>query len=150
MPTIQKFSLILPQWQLHFAGTETEAIDDLVIHYSQDIPTAFLGQKRATILATEVVAAGIPGTINFWVELSPVPSTVSTAYFAAIGGGGGALAPVAPLTFPGIGVHLTPHTEFIAWTVWSEYARVCVQTPIAAGLPNAQWAVQVIFEGGTY
>lgn len=89
----------------------------------------------------------VPGNLECWIELSPVASTISTAYWAAIGGGGGALAPVAPLIeVSGLGgsVGTSIHTILLPWAIHSSYARLVVQTPVAADLPNAYWAVQAL------
>jgi hypothetical protein len=147
IPIVQAASLILPAYWT--AGTEHEDIADLVVHVSREFYIADIHEKQVQIVAIENVAAGIPGTLWCWVELSPVPTSVSGAYWAAIGGGGGALAPVVPLTIVGTGVNATTHTEMIAWNIHSPFARIVVQTPIAAALPNAYWQVQVIVSGKT-
>lgn len=144
-PVIQAHSLILPTF--HPLGTEHEDIADLLTHVSSEFYCADIHEKKGQIVAIENVAAGVPGNLWWWVELSPVPSTISAAYWAAIGGGGGALAPVAPNILVGTGVDATTHTDLLAWTIHSEYARIIVQTPVAAALPNAFWQVQLIFSG---
>lgn len=146
MPVIVQIpSLILPTvWRF---GTETENIDDLVEHTSLEFPTQYLRDKTVYVYAVEVVLAGVPGPLNVWVEVSPYPSTVSAAYWSAIGGGGGALPPVAPIVEIAAGVNLTVHTFTIPWNIHSDYARVVVQTPVAAALPAAFWVVQVLVAG---
>ena len=99
------------------------------------------------------LAFAVPGNLQCWIELSPVPSTISTSYWAAIGGGGGpSLAPVAPTIeasalagAPGILVH----TMILPWAVHSPWARLVVQTPVSAALPNAYWHVQALISAGT-
>jgi len=141
MTIIQKPSIVLPQvWSV---GTETETIADNAEHTSIDIPVEYLQEKLIHILATEVVVAGTPGNLWCWVELSPVDSDVSTAYWSAIGGGGGALTPVSPVIEAGTGVNGTIHTLTLCWTIHSAYARVIVQTPSPAA--TAFWAVQALF-----
>jgi len=145
VPIIQVHSLILPTY--HPLGTEPEDIDDLLTHISSEFYCADIQEKKGQIIAIENVVAGVPGNLWWWVELSPVPSTISAAYWAAIGGGGGALAPAIPNILAGTGVDATTHTDLLAWTIHGEYARIIVQTPVAAALPNAFWQVQVIFSG---
>lgn len=104
----------------------------------------------ATINGALVFAA--PGNLECWVELSPYPSTMTTAYWAAIGGGGGALAPVAPLVeVSGLGgsAGILMHPILLPWAIHSPYARVVVQTPVAAALPNAYWLVQALISAKT-
>ncbi len=145
--TVQVPSIILPQvWAL---GTETEIINDLVEHPSIDIPVEYLQEKIIHVFATEVVVAGVPGNLWLWVELSPVASATSPAYWAAIGGGGGALAPVAPVIEVATGVDGTVHTLTLPWAIHSPYARLVVQTPVAAALPAAFWAVQALISAGS-
>ena len=145
MTTIQIPSIILPQvWEF---GNETENINDIITHLSIDIPVRYLQEKIVHITAIEDIAAGVPGNLWFWVELSPVPSTTSAAYWAAIGGGGGALAPVAPTIIVPAVVDGTTHTEVIAWNMHSANARIVVQMPVAAVPLTAFWQVQVIFSG---
>lgn len=144
---IQKPSIILPTvWSV---GTETETINDLVEHTSIDFPAETLQEKLVQILATEVVIVGTPGPLWYWVELSPVDSDTSTAYWSAIGGGGGALTPLTPEIEVATGVHLTVHTLHYAFTQHSAYARVVVQVPVAATPTTAYWAVQVLVSAKT-
>ena len=153
---LQAPSLILPQ--VWVTGLETELVADLVEHTSIEFPVEFLQEKTVHILAVEAVAVGVPGNLQIWVELSPFPSANSaywvaplptaTAYWAAIGGGGGiSLPPVAPVIEVGTGVNNTMHTIIIPWTLHSGWARVVIQTPVAAALPGAFWAVQILFSG---
>jgi len=152
---IQFPSLVLPQaWTL---GTEAEVVADLVEHTSIEFPTEYIHDKIVTIVASEVVALGVPGNLWVWVELSPYPTLNSTywpvplpvtgSYWSAIGGGGGAIAPIAPLIIIGTGVNGTIHTEMLAWNMHSTFARIVVQTPVAAALPLAFWGIQCIFSG---
>lgn len=144
MPAVQVPSLILPRvWSL---GTETETIADLVEHTSLEFAVDNLRDKTIRILATEMIALGVPGNLLIWVELSPVLTTTSGAYWAAIGGGGGALAPLAPTVEVATGVPLTIHTILLPWGIHSAFARVVVRTPVAAALPTAFWVVQAIIE----
>lgn len=147
MVTIQVPSIVLPQvWTL---GTETETVADLVTHLSIDIPVEYLQEKIIHIMAIEAVVAGVPGNLQCWVELSPIESTVSAAYWAAIGGGGGALAPVAPVIVVATGVNGTVHTILLPWAIHSPFARVVIQTPVAAALPAAFWVVQALISAGS-
>jgi len=150
--TIQVPSIILPT--VAPLGTETEAIDDLVEHTSLEFLVENLQEKTIHILATEAVAFGVPGNLLCWVELSPYPSTIfagppGVGYWSAIGGGGGVLVPLTPIIEVATGVNLTAHTINIAWNIHSRYARLVIQTPVAAALPWAFWGVQAIFEGRT-
>lgn len=151
---IQAPSLILPR--VWVTGLETELITDLVEHTSIEFPVEFLQEKIVHILAVEAVAAGVPGNLQVWVELSPLPSANSAywaaplptavAYWAAIGGGGGfSLPPVAPVVEVGTGVDGTIHTIIIPWVIHSGWARVVVQTPIP--VVTAFWAIQILFSG---
>jgi hypothetical protein len=164
MPTIlQAPSIILPQQAP--TGTETELIMDLVTHPSIDIPTEFLQEKTIHVLATEVVAAGVPGNLWLWVEVSPVPSTTSMSFWSAIGGGGGVLDPatglpyinpVAPVVEVALGVAGVPplyastvHNIIIPWAIHSPYARLVAWTPVAATPLTAFWAIQAIVTAKT-
>lgn len=153
---IQAPSLILPQY--YVAGTEHEDILDLVCHISREFYIADIQEKKVSIVAIENVAVAAPGNLWWWIELSPVLSTTSVAYWVAIGGGGNVnpatllpyIAPMAPNIIVGTGVLGTPHTDMIAWTMHSAYARVVVQCPVNAGLANPDyWQVQVIVSGKT-
>lgn len=104
-------------------------------------------------LIITAAALAIPGNLWLWVELSPVASTTSTSYWSAIGGGGGPLdpatglpyiAPVAPAIEVATGVNGTVHTLILPWAIHSPYARLVVQTPVAAALPAAFWVVQAL------
>lgn len=143
--TVQIAGLILPTtWSL---GTETETINDLVEHTSVDIPGDALQEKIVHITATEVVVVGTPGSLWAWIELSPYLSTTSTAYFAAIGGGGGTRTPLSPVIEAPTGVTLTVHTFIIPWTIHSSYARLVIQMPVAATPTTAYWVVQALIGG---
>lgn len=137
--------LVLPQ--IWWAGTEVELINNALEHTSIEVDTRFYEEKIFYVLATEVVVAGVPGPLNCWVEISPYLSTVSAAYWAASGGGGGALPPTAPAVEAGLGVNGTVHTLVLPWNNYANYARVVVQTPVAAAA--AFWAVQVLVAGGS-
>jgi len=138
-------------------GNEVETVNDLVEHTSIEFPVANLQQKQIQIVATEVVVAGMPGALNCWVELSPWPSANSlywpaplpilAAYWGAIGGGGGALVPTAPLVEAGTGVTTTVHPILIPWLQHSAWARLVIQTPVSATPLTAFWLVQAIFSG---
>ncbi|MHB8084334.1 MAG: hypothetical protein ACYDHZ_00715 [Dehalococcoidia bacterium] len=157
MRIIRPASLVLPTGWAASTGsaTATETVADALLHRSAEFPIQNLANKIVTILATEVVLAGIPGPLNMWVELSPVPTTnnniwptplpTSALYWAAIGGGGGALPPTAPVIEAGTGVNLTPHTILIPWNIHSAWARVVVQTPVVVA--TAFWVVQVLEAG---
>lgn len=157
MGVIQVPSIILPVRAPLF--TETETVADLVEHTSLEFPVEYLQEKEIHIVATEVVVAGVPGNLQCWVELSPWPSANSlywpvplpatAVYWAAIGGGGGAIAPVAPLIEVATGVNATVHSILIPWPIHSVWARLVVQTPVAAALPTAFWIVQAIFSGAS-
>lgn len=135
---------------------EVETVDDLVEHTSIEFPTEYLQEKEIHIVATEVIAAGVPGNLLCWIELSPFP-TVNNRYWpvplplaggnwAAIGGGGGALAPVAPqIVLAATGVTTTVHSELIPWAIHSAWARLVIQTPVSATPLTALWLVQARF-----
>jgi len=141
--TIQVPSIILPTvWA---TGLEVENVADVAEHTSIDIPTEYLDNVTIHILAMELVAFGAPGALWCWVELSPVPTATSPLYWAAIGGGGGALPPVAPYIEAATGVNLTAHTFTLNFNVHSPYARLVVQTPVSAA-PLAFWTVQALVD----
>lgn len=152
MSVIQVPSIILPT--VSPLGTETETINDLLEHTSIEFPVEYLQEKEIHIVATEVVVVGVPGNLLCWVELSPVPSAnslywpaplgVSTAYWAAIGGGGGALVPTVPLIEVATGVTATVHSILMPWAIHSAWARVVLQTPVSATPLTAFWLCQVI------
>lgn len=156
--TLQAQGIILPT--VAPLLTETEMIDDLVEHTSIEFPAEYLQEKEVHITATEVaLVAVVPGTLWCWIELSPYPSVntegtwsywptplpASTAYWAAIGGGGGAIVPTVPhLEVSGLaGLPGTlVHTIILPWEIHSPWARLVIQTPIADDLPNAYWEIQ--------
>ncbi len=153
MTVIQTPAIVLPVAAP--TGLEAETVNDLLEHTSIEFPVPYLEQKQIQIVATEVVVAGMPGALNCWVELSPLPSAnslywpaplpVSAAYWGAIGGGGGALPPVAPLVEAATGVTTTVHPLNIPWLQHSAWARLVIQTPISATPLTAFWLVQAIF-----
>lgn len=148
IPVIQTPSIILPTW--HPNNNEHEDILDLLEHTSSEVFIADIHEKIVHIVAVENIAVGALGNLQVWVELSPVPSTTSAAYWAAIGGGGGAIAPVAPLVIVATNVLGTTHGEFMAWVAHSHYCRVVVQCPVNAGLANPDyWQVQIVLSGKT-
>jgi hypothetical protein len=135
----------------------TETVADALEHTSSELYIGNLHEKNVQVMAMEVVAAGVPGPLNVWVELSPWPSAnsifwplplpTSTLFWAAIGCGGGALAPTAPYIEVGTGVNLTPHGIMIPFNEYSYWMRVVVQTP--AIVATAYWVVQVIVSGNS-
>ena len=152
MTTIQPPWIILPTFAP--IGTEVETINDLVEHTSIEFPVMYLGEKEVHIVATEVVVAGAPGNLWCWIELSPWPTLNSVywplplpatgAYWAAIGGGGGAIAPTAPTVEAATGVTGTVHTIILPWAIHSPWARLVMQTPVSATPLTAFWMCQVV------
>jgi len=157
MAVIQVPAIILPI--LSPLGTETETVADLVEHTSLEFPVEYLQEKEIHIIATEVVVAGVPGNLQCWVELSPLPTLNSlywpaplpatAAYWAAIGGGGGAMAPTAPLVEVATGVNATVHSILIPFAIHSPWARLIIQTPVSATPATAFWIIQAIFSGAS-
>jgi hypothetical protein len=153
MGTIQVPSIILPTvWTL---GTETEDIDDLVCHNSVNINTEYLINKTIHVSAVENIAAGMPGNLHVWVEISPYPSAITELYYNAIGGGGGpqvagipVIAPVIPNVIVATGVNNVVHTLSIPWQVHSKYARLVVWVPVAATPVTDYWSVQAMISAG--
>ena len=137
---------LIPDWN-QFTGLEVETVGNLVTHISIEFLCDQIKEKSITVMATEMVAAGVPGPLWCWIELSPYPTTTTGVYWAAIGGGGGAMAPVVPLIEAGTGVPFTVHTFMLNWNIHSEYARLIIQTPVAAWLPAAFWTIQAFFSG---
>lgn len=146
MCPVQVPSIVLPAVTIR-TGTEIETVTDLVVHTGIEFPVSYIQDKTINIVATEIVVVGVPGPLWAWVELSPVPTTTSGAYWNAIGGGGGTLAPLAPVIIAPTGVNLTVHTFSIPWTMHSPYARLRIQTPVAATPTTAFWTVQAIVSG---
>lgn len=146
-------SLFLPT--VWVTGTEVETVNDLVCHISIEVPVDFLQEKQVNIYALEWIVAGIPGNLLCWIELSPYPSTITTALWAAIGGGGGInpvtllpyIPPVAPYVEVATGIHQTPHTIMLPWSIHMPYARLVVQTPVSATPATAFWMIQAYIEG---
>jgi len=155
MAVIQAPWIILPT--MVFLGTETEDIVDAVEHTSREFPVDFLQEKMVHIIATEAIVAGVPGNLNCWIELSPIPSAnnlmwpaplpFNPAAWGAIGGGGGALPPTAPVIEVGTGVPNAIHNILIPWAIHSAWARLVVQTPIPN--PTAAWTLQAVFTAGS-
>jgi len=149
--------IILPTFVI--LGTEVETINDLVEHTSIEFPVEYLQEKEVHIIATEVVVAGVPGNLNCWVELSPLPSVnnlmwpaplpFNPASWGAIGGGGGALAPVAPVIEVATGVNATVHNILIPFAIHSAWARLVIQTPVSATPLTAYWILQAVFSAGS-
>lgn len=166
MHSIQAPTLVLPTTYSLGTGTlnSTEPVADILTHVSSELYIADLHEKNVHILATEVVAAGVPGSLWCWVELSPWPSAnhriwasplpTSTLHWAAIGGGGGpsypavpAMFPVAPLVIAGTGINTVIHNEMIPFNEYAYWMRVIVQTPVLVA--TAAWAVQVLVSGSS-
>lgn len=147
---LQTPSIILPNVPI-ITGAETETVNNLLPHYSLEMDLsgsfAFLHDKTVHIVATEIVVFGVPGALQAWIEVSPYPSTTTPTYWAAIGGGGGALPPVAPTVEAALGVNLTVHTMMLAWQIHSPFARLVIQTPVAAAPLTAFWVIQAIISG---
>jgi len=158
MAVIQVPWIILPT--VVVLGTEVETINDLVEHTSREFPVDYLQEKMVHIIATEVVVVpGVPGNLNCWIELSPVPSAnnlmwpaplpFNPASWGAIGGGGGALAPTAPVVEVAAGVNATVHNILIPWAIHSAWARLVIQTPVSATPLTAFWLIQALFSAGS-
>jgi len=156
MAVIQAPWIILPTRVI--LGTEVETINDLVEHTSIEFPVEYLQEKMVQIIATEVVVFGVPGNLQCWIELSPIPSAnnlmwpaplpFNPAAWGAIGGGGGISLPAtSPVIEVATGVTATVHTILIPWTVHSAWARLVVQTSIPN--PTAVWILQAIFSAKT-
>ena len=140
---IQVPSIILPT--IWVTGLETQQISGTSTFVSIEFSTRNLQEKCIQIFAEEVDTVGSPGPLWAWVELSPYPTTTTGLYWTAIGGGGGAVAPVNPTIITGTGTSLTVQGTILAWTIHSEYARLVVQTPIPSG--SAVWLVQAMISG---
>lgn len=143
MPEVQFPSVVLPT--VAPLGTEVEAVNDDLEHTSLEFPTEFMQEKEIHITAVEAIAFGVPGNLWCWIELSPVISTTSAVYWAAIGGGGGALVPLAPHIEVATGVNLAVHSIILPWAIYSPVARLVVQTPVPAVPMTAFWQIQSIF-----
>ncbi len=133
--TVQVPSIILPQvWTI---GTETENLNDLVVHRSIEFPTRYLQEKTVQVYAVEIIVFGAAGNLQLWVEVSPYLTTTSALYWTRVGG----ITTLVPTN-----VNLTAHTTPLLWTAHSEYARLAAQMPVAAAPATAFWTVQAIIE----
>jgi hypothetical protein len=141
MGRIQTPSIILPT--VVITGIETETVNNILEHTSIEFDVSSLQEKIVWVTATEAVTAGIPGPLWAWIETSPYNSLTGTAYWTAIGGGGGAIAPIAPLILAGTGVNATVHGFSLVWTLHSVFARLVIQTPVLVA--TASWVVQAQF-----
>jgi len=158
MPVIQVPWIILPTRVI--LGTEVETINDLVEHTSIEFPVEYLQEKMVHIIAAEVVVFGVPGSLNCWIELSPVPSAnnlmwpaplpFNPAAWGAIGGGGGiSLPPVAPVVEVATGVNAVVHNILIPWAIHSAWARLVIQTPVSATPLTSFWLISAVFSAGS-
>ena len=147
----QEPSLVLPAgWEPAITGlpTDFETVNDVAEHISMEMDVSALEYKTFHIVATEVVTVGAPGNLQCWVELSPYSDAVTEVFYAAIGGGGGAMPPVAPTIIGGVGVNGMVHSVLLAFNMFSPYARVVVHTPVIAAADY--WTVQVYAYGKTF
>ena len=136
-------SIILPRvWA---SGLELEAVTDALEHTSVEFQANNLMLASVHVTVVEVVAAGVPGPLLAWIELSPYPTTVNGNFWAAVDGGGGDLPPDFPLTIIGTGVNGTRHSFFLEWGLTAQYARLVVQTPVPVA--GATWTVQAVVSG---
>lgn len=143
-PIIQIPTLVLPR--TYRFTTEVETINDLVIHPSFTInPIKHLHEKMVHVIATEVVAAGMPGNLLCWIELST--TGVAGTWGAIGGGGGGVLPPVAPIIEVATGVGATVHNIFLPWNIFEFHCRLVVQMPVAATPLTDHWTLQGWFMG---
>jgi len=157
----QRPSLILPISYANDTGgtlASTEVISDALEHTSAEVFIENLTYVTVHILAIEMIpVAGNPGNLDCWVELSPWPTAntttqlwptplpASTAYWTAIGGGGGAVPPVAPDTIVATGVSTTGQGVLIPFTMHSMWCRVVLQT--TAPHATSFWVTQVLISG---
>lgn len=155
---VQIPSIILPQ--LSPLGTEFETVQTLVTHPSLDVTVDYLQEKVINITAIEIVlAAGNPGPLWCWVEISPVSFATTDVYYTAVGGGGGGpinaatllpyVPPVAPAIIAPLSVNGTVHSLVLPWTAHSVFARLIVQTPVAATPATEFWWVQAVISAKT-
>ena len=132
-----------------YTGTEIQGVIGTSSFVSHEIDTgnpmglSFMETNTIFLSAIEVVGLGAPGVLWCWIELSPYPSTITTGYWAAIGGGGGTLPPTSPITIAGIGTNGTQHTIILPWSTHAPYARLVVQTPVNSA--TAYWGVQAMW-----
>jgi len=165
---IQTPSLVLPTSYAAGTGTlaSTETVADLVTHTSVEFSVDTLQEKTAYIMATEVAVAAVSaGNLWCWVEVSPYPTANnnlwawplprSASFWSALAGGGGGvswatlglLPPVAPhveVTGLAAAAGTLVHAITLSWEVDQPWARVVIQTPVAAALPAAFWVCQVL------
>lgn len=162
---VQVPSLILPISYAAGTGTlaSTETIADALEHTSVEVNVVHLQEKSIHVMAMEIALApmAVPPPLNIWVEVSPYPTAsaliwpaplpVSANFWAAIGGGGGALPPTAPLievsALAGAAGILT-HPIILPWNITHPWCRVVAQTPTGP-VVNAYWVLQVILSGKT-
>jgi len=146
MGAIQVPSIILPQVWL--TGLEVETMNDLVAHPSIAFSApAHLKEKNVFVQTAEFVALGVPGALWLWIEVSPIDPAISAAYWTAIGGGGGPVAPLAPVILAPTGVLGAQQTVQIPWRLHTPWMRFMAQMPVAAAPLTAHWLVQAVITG---
>jgi len=123
MPFFQVPDIILPV--RHPLGTETELINDAVVHYSLSIEPHMLDEKLVQIYGT--LAFGAPGALRVWVEIAQQDTA---ALYTMVG-------VESTLVVTG--------SLLIAWTIPSAFARLAVQAPGASAI--AFWAVVALHVG---
>ena len=121
MPRHQIPDLILPTTGV------VEMVNDAVVHYSKEIPLWSIQEK--TIQIYGIIAFGVPGPLNCWIEVAPYPLALGALYTML--GVPVALAATGSITIP--------------WVAHSEYARLVVQAPGAGAA--AIWTAFAMFSG---
>ncbi len=118
----QEPTIVLPQ-----TGAGTEAITDLLTHPSIGIELMRYQEKVVHVYCTEVVAAGVPPNLQFWIETAPANAA---AFYGILG---------VPTVVVGTGVNGAAQVITLPWTAHSDWARVVAQA--LAVVAGASWTV---------
>lgn len=157
MSKIQTPSMPLPNynWTVWTAG---ESLIDNNVHYSRQWRNDHYTDVTLMIKCQEIVAAGIPGALQLWIELSPFPTTVRadwpldafTSFFtwAPIGGGapiapGADNIPLSPTVVVPSAVNANYQNVNISYTTHQSFARLCAWDSAGATVATDYWWLQV-------
>lgn len=157
----QRPTLILPTSYANNTGgtlASTETIANNLEHTSAEFFIEHLSNITIHVMAMEIIpVGGNPGQLHCWIELSiwptvntttllwPSPLPASATYWAAIGGGGGAVPPIAPDIITATGVSTTVQNLLMPFDTHSMWCRVVLQTPVPHA--TSYWVTQVLVSG---
>jgi len=159
MGKLQTPTMVMPgyNWTVWTAG---ETLNDNTVHYSRAWRNEPFTEVTVMVKCQEqITAAGIPGNLQLWIELSPFPTPTPvrddwpeeafTSWFtyAPIGGTapilpGAANIPLAPTIVVPVGVHLTYQNVMLNYTTHQTFARLCAWDATGATLTTDRWWLQ--------